>query len=593
MTVNETTLHRAITYLVFPVLFFYSAFFGVERLYGDVSFYLSNIIHNGEFFIAHNRPAAVFTEWLPLLLVHLGAPMRYIIYSYSLAECLYFFTCYWVLFKLCKAPNYAIAMVLAYIFGLRWNYFNPVSELVLGMPFAFFIAWFWVKNVDEKKNLIWYIVSLAVCTFLIFCHPLYVVGLPVIFAFINYKDLFTIRTIVFGLILGGMVLASYLSLNEYEHSVINKNDAVVNFYDSLRHIKKYGAIQYFAKAYAGLIFVFAFMVWYLYKNKYYIALVILLAFSIGYGGFGWYKYYPNFPKSMETLERLAFIIPLTILVLFAPYINKLGKLSRWALVGLCVWHLFYLGAYGFFVSKRFNYFNLAYVNAAQFKENKVLYSGLNFYYDPNQYIGHDYNMIPESLLLTSMNSPLETKQVFVHEVYTPEFLTSEKLKADNYFYAVGNGWMKNIYSMPKMYFNLQPSAWRFANTDSVQNSIDSLVRNLEAFVQPINTIKCNKYTTQRVVLYNTTGKPLFSGTKKQTKGLAYRWINKETQAIENYKQITPLFADLFTKVEQLVVVYGPERAGNYFFELGFVYKTADGKEVFTPFKQVETLVEGV
>ena len=137
---NQGFYNRLMLFFVMPVLFVFSIVFANERIYGDSADYLFKIIHHGDFFIAHNRPASVFVEWLPLLMVKLKLPLSYILYGFSIAEFAYFFIWYIIFSRVLKAPPYAIGIVLAYTFGLRWNYFNPVSELILAFPFAIFLV---------------------------------------------------------------------------------------------------------------------------------------------------------------------------------------------------------------------------------------------------------------------------------------------------------------------------------------------------------------------------------------------------------------------------------------------------------------------
>src|SRR5262245_25714017 len=126
-------------YFCLLALLFFAVYFNVERLYGDSAFYLFRIINDKKFIIEHNRPIAVIIEIFPYVLSRLFASMGSIILSFSLNEWLYFAASFAVIAFILKKPTTAFAMLYTYIVGSRWNYFNPVSELILSTPLYFIL----------------------------------------------------------------------------------------------------------------------------------------------------------------------------------------------------------------------------------------------------------------------------------------------------------------------------------------------------------------------------------------------------------------------------------------------------------------------
>ncbi|UPT65231.1 MAG: hypothetical protein M0D57_11705 [Sphingobacteriales bacterium JAD_PAG50586_3] len=137
---NEKFYNRVVLFIALPVLFVFSIVFVNERIYGDSAGYMFQVINFETFNIVHNRPSSVFVEWLPLLLVKLHAPLQVVLYGFSIGEFAWFLIWYLLFSRVLKAPMYGVGVVLAYVFGLRWNYFNPVSELITAFPFVFLLA---------------------------------------------------------------------------------------------------------------------------------------------------------------------------------------------------------------------------------------------------------------------------------------------------------------------------------------------------------------------------------------------------------------------------------------------------------------------
>lgn len=571
---NQGFYNRLMLFFVMPVLFVFSIVFANERIYGDSADYLFKIIHHGDFFIAHNRPASVFVEWLPLLMVKLKLPLSYILYGFSIAEFAYFFTWYIVFSRVLKAPPYAIGIVLAYTFGLRWNYFNPVSELITAFPFVFLLAWLW--NNTPKNIVAWYTLSLAVAMFVFLSHPLYLLLLPALFGYFYLNNLKERRFIFLGI--GILVLAAinYKLLAGYNKMSLEMAQYKLAPADIIKKFFSIATIIDLVKSYAGIMLLLGIVVYSLIKEKKFIRLILAVGFVIGFFGLVSYKYGGYYPDTFEPFERYLFIIPLFICLLAVPYLLQTGKKVRLGLVVLLVWHLFYLGKYGMHIKHRYAVLNNAISNAGQFASNKVYIRAENYYciMGSARERGHDWVMPTESLLLTSAKGPTNAKQVFVKDILGPEFyaITAN----DNYMYNYV-GWLGNIGDLNPAYMQMKAVPWVEANTDSLQPGFDFSKITVKTYGEI--SIKAGQTKKVDLTITNTGNVPLYSGMKLQRRGIGYRWVSISTDEVGGY--LTPLMCDVLSTVKQEVVITGPSAPGEYNLQIGY---KAEKPDTFIPFK---------
>lgn len=578
MTDREKFFYLASVFLLLPALLIFSLVFSQERLYGDSADYLFQMLQTGDFFIAHKRPSSVFIEWLPLLFIKFGAPLEYVLYAFSLAEFLWFFAWFMVFAHGFKEPMRGIAVVLAYLFGMRFNYFNPVSELILAFPLLFWLARLWLKPPGNKAA--WYALSLGIMVFLFASHALYMLVVPAVLVFYYADSGFKRRFIFIGVGAGILMLISYLSLDDYEQHIISKNTP-----DGLIHVLKRffnpEKAWVFAKNYAGMLLLAAFVLWRLIKDKARVQAVVFVGFLVAAIGLVYYKYSQAYLFT-ELFERYLFIVPLFVCVIAVPYLKYMGRLTQLALLGVALWHLVGIARFGHFVKQRYYVFNGAIANASQFAENKLLYRKENYYAEINPpENGHDWIQCIESLVLTSLKGPQNTKQVFVKEILPDEFYAD--LKDDGFMFNYV-GWYKNVSELNPRYMRMYPSPWRVANTDSLQPQIDNAItQQITACVGSFKPIVAGKKVLLPLTLTNASATPLYSGMRLQKRGIAYRWIKTGTNTVEEGKYLTPLMCDLHTRVEQTLLVDGPTSPGTYSLQVGY---TTQNPTTFLPFKGV-------
>lgn len=578
MTRNERIFYRYTLFLFLPALLIFSLVFSHERLYGDSADYLFQMLQTGDFFIAHHRPSSVFIEWLPLLFIKFGAPLEYVLYAFSLAEFVWFFAWFMVFAHGFKDPMRGIAVVLAYLFGMRFNYFNPVSELILAFPLLFWLAKLWLKPPGNK--VVWYGLSMGIMLFLFQSHALYMLVVPGVLAFYYVDSGFKRRFIFIGLSAVVLMLISYLSLDGYEQQIIEKGKPE-SILGVLKRLFKPQLVVEFVKCYAGMLFLAAFVLLHFIKKRMYKHSVVFAGFIAGTIGLIYYKYSREYLFT-ELFERYLFIVPLFVCVIAIPYMGQMRQMARWGLMLLACWHVAYIAGFGHFVKQRNYVFKSAIENAGQFAENKVMYRKENYYaeIDPRQN-GHDWIQCIEALVLTSLKSPQNTKQVFVKEILPDEFYTD--LKDDGFMFNYV-GWYKNVSELNPRYMRMYPSPWRVANTDTLQPQVDSaFAQKIKALPGGVKPIRVNTKSSFPLTLINTAGSPLYSGMRIQQRGIGCKWKKIGTNTVEDGRYLTPLMCDLQTRVEQPIIVVGPSSPGMYQMQLGWLTKNPD---VFLPFEGV-------
>ena len=63
-----------------------------ERIYADAGFFVAKVIHYESFWVELNRYARVFSQWLPLLAIKSGAPLKTVLILFSLCPVIFFYS---------------------------------------------------------------------------------------------------------------------------------------------------------------------------------------------------------------------------------------------------------------------------------------------------------------------------------------------------------------------------------------------------------------------------------------------------------------------------------------------------------------------
>lgn len=556
----------------------FSLILSKERLYGDSADYLYRIIQDSSFFIIHSRPASIFIEWLPVLLIKMHVDLNIVVLAFSFGEWLWMFFNFFLLAYILKSPRHAIAIVLVYLFSIRWNYFNPVSELLLAFPLFILVHFMWT-NFNNRSLLSNLILSWAIGLFLFFSHPLYIAALPVMLAFVWVQEGKRKEYSWIGIGLIALLAIRYFYLDTYEMESISSKNVSLSFTQMLKRFVSIGTIYELLKCYGGLIFLFGAGVVSLYKSGNRLRMLILGGFVISFAGLVAHKFGGLYPETFEPFERYIFIIPLTVVTVLIPVWSKWRGWKMNLLILLMCWQAFYLFRYSRIVVNRYEVFENALFNARQFEASKVIIRKENYHPEflSNRINGHDWIMPSESLILTAMKGKNETKQVFIKEIFQEDFY--KNLNKDEFLYYISN-WMENVSKMNGHYMVMKPSPWIIANADSEQTMQHSVAKQIDFALLEKNTFQVNEKTHLQVQLKNNSNKTIYSGISKRKLGIGYTWLPIGSNMWQKGKFVSPLMTDLIQTVKQRVIIVGPESPGSYLLIPGFQFQDAND---FYPF----------
>jgi hypothetical protein len=550
------------------------------RLYGDSADYLVRMIQYDSFFIAHERPASIFIEWLPMLLIWMSIPMKMVILSLSMAEWLWFFACFMAFRFFFKSNIHAIALVLIYLFGIRWNYFNPVSELILAFP-IFLLLQLILSKAESYSNTRLLILASFIVAFLVFSHPLYAAAIGFLLVWKWIESGYDRKIIWLSLSFAVIVAIRYFTLDSYDKNPLNKLVEEVSLQETIDKFTFLPHVKDLLKSYFGLILSLLIGIWILAKRKQYLLIALLLAFVFGYVALVIQKFGFLYPETYEPFERYLFILPLVVLTVLIPQLKQLNGMQI-AILRLClIVHFITLVNYSFEVQERYSIFNNAISNSYQFDECKVAYRKENYHLEfvSNRDNGHDWIQTSESLLLSSMRGRDSTKQVFIKEILPDDFYTNAGL---DQFLIYPTGWTISSDTINDYYFNLPHSKWKIANTDSVQEFTLEEMKKVLFTTDDLSFGSYAKGTKVQIQirLENKLGRPIFSGVRNGKSGISYKWYNPKTGAFLGGLFTSQLMADFYTTLNQKMMVVMPDEKGEYVLVPGWL---SNKTRQFSPF----------
>lgn len=567
-----------ISMLVMALMGLAAIVFWKERLYGDSADYLFRMVQHESFFIVHSRPGSVFIEWLPWIGIQAGWPMEWIIRSLSLGEYIWFLACFLLFAFVLKSRNHAISLVLVYIFGLRWNYFNPVSELLLAFPLFILLHYVWqtFSNRNLLSNLI---ISWVLGIFLFFCHPLYILALPVMLAWFWLDGSSRKEFLITGIGLAAGIALRYFFLDSYEKDPLSTMNVGLS---PAAAVKRFIAIKAFielGKCYAGTIFLLLASSIMLFKTQQKLKASLVPAFALAYFGLVAIKFGGLYPETFEPFERYLFILPLLVVVVYQAEWAAWRDWKQALIIVFVAWHVFYIHRYSRIVSNRYEVFENALFNAQQFSEEIIPVRKENYHpeFESNRIQGHDWIMSSESMLLSSISGAEHARQVYIKEIMPEEFYAQDH--TGEYMYYTF-GWLAPVAEINRKYINLGEARWRVANTDSVQEYSNEMIEQVRFSVLEMPAMRTKEKNVLQINLRTSAAYPLFSGMKKKRVGIGY--LLEQNGKTEIGKFLSPLMCDLISEVRQRMIVVGPEEPGTYTIIPG--WQVADGDDNrFYPF----------
>lgn len=548
---------------ILAVLGVFAVVFARERLYGDSAIYLFWLSQTENFQILHLRPSSYFTQWLPLLGMKAGAEMNTVIVLHSLSEWLLVSLSFLLIAVRLRQVRLGLAMLLALLIGSRWNYFNPVSELLTGLPFFFLM---FALLLQDKKSAWSYVWCFLLLVFTLFNHMLFSLMVPLFAAWLWLINRLENRLFWTGLaVIMVVAIGHFLVMDSYDIGSIKADEGIA---DGMERVRRFGFANFLKhelKFKWAAFFMSALVLWALLKQKFRLAALLFLGAATGLTLLVIYKYGGYFPETYEPFER--YLFPVSVFAAFAfmmirPLQNL--RIETAFLTLVAVFQLAALYRYGSFVTKRFDFLDYALVYAQENEKPKLAFRAENYYTDP---LGHNWTMMNESVLLTSGKFDKQTSQVFIYEYFQPGEV--DNLPEDELLWAPYAGWTIKIDDLNPRYFKMKKGMLQMANTDSIQRFRgESWFENLTLEIGNPTTQKPGKMTTMPITILNSNTQPLTSGMRKERIVIFTGWMDKT-----GYRQLhteTAIIADVHKRLKQPVKVQIPPKDHEWTFTAGLV-----------------------
>ncbi|MES2779139.1 MAG: hypothetical protein V4651_04490 [Bacteroidota bacterium] len=269
------------------LLLFLSGYFYLEKMTQmDSAFVTIAVVNKAGFVIPHYRFPIVFTQVLPVVLIWLSAPLKWVVFSYSVNFYLLYALCYGIAVFKYKQPSIALLIPLVCAMNSGEVFFIQ-TEILHGLVFAvLFLAWleYHAQNTMTRPDQLTGI--FFAITAMLF-HPIVNVLLFFILVYhvIKNKKRFTTfhYTIAFIAFAWLLVKAYFLPDNGYEDQFYSQQKTVLETLSS--PMKSYVIVWYMRHAtglylLTNILFLLAILV-----NSYlkrWMLLTVLLLSSVGY-----------------------------------------------------------------------------------------------------------------------------------------------------------------------------------------------------------------------------------------------------------------------------------------------------------------------
>lgn len=548
---------------VFTVLLLFACYFRIERLYGDSAYYLFQLVNDVRFVIEHNRPISYFVQFIPLLLVKNTFPIDTVIFWFSVNEWLFLFMCFLSMIFIFKDHKGALALLFTYLIGVRYNYFNQVSELIVAMPLVFMTYSILIRNISWVHVMIVAIFSGV----LIFSHPLYTLVVFLLIALVPLQHTLQhkIKFISFFVICAAFVILKYLSLGQYESENISGTSDSTSIGNLISHLLVYNyarLIFTLLPAFAGMFVFIIAIVMFRKKIKNPLLFSIFWMFLIGYFALVMYKYGYHFPKTFEPFERYLFLLPMVVCLVFFYFVfdHLKSRVAILLLSSIAIFHLSGLYIYGQKVENRYRQFDRALTYSRGLTQDKLAFRAENYHL---RHYGGDWIMSNESLLLTAAKNKSETKQVILYEAIHSHFIELFN-EPGNFLYAPW--WDKPISELNQNYFDLTPGNLHVVNTDSIQKVLpDSVFKFIELDIESKSVFELypGEIRFCEITIINTGHRPLFSGMRADGVCLKIKWTEEKSGEVLIAPFRSPILGDVYTSISQEIGIEAPPNNGKY------------------------------
>ncbi len=161
-------------YMVLVALFVMALWFYKERIiYVDLAFHTLYMMRDNFFIIPNNRFCTVTTQWLPLLLMNLKVPLKWVLMTYSAMFVLWSVFTYWFINQKLGLKHFSYVVILYLTLMATHTFYWTQSEFLQGAMYhlllwALVLYWQTISIKDWGK---WLILAIFATT-ASFSHPM-------------------------------------------------------------------------------------------------------------------------------------------------------------------------------------------------------------------------------------------------------------------------------------------------------------------------------------------------------------------------------------------------------------------------------------
>ncbi len=139
----------------------------------DTANYAFQLIVKQDFYTGHGRFLTYITQFLPLLAVKLGLPLKGVLMVYSASFVLFFYLVFNIIVYGFRNIPAGIFLALSICLTVRYKFYGPVGEIVLSMALLALLAGWITRDKDRFRMPVWVdtLISMGFAALLLVGHP--------------------------------------------------------------------------------------------------------------------------------------------------------------------------------------------------------------------------------------------------------------------------------------------------------------------------------------------------------------------------------------------------------------------------------------
>lgn len=397
------------------LLLFLSGYFYLEKMTQmDSAFATIAIVNKAGFVVPHYRFPIVFTQVLPVLLIWLSAPLKWVIFSYSVNFYVLYAVCFGVAVFHFKQPLIAILIPMVCVLNSAEVFFIQ-TEILHGLVFAvLFLAWLecnYQKDIHSKERVTGFLIMSTAILF----HP--IANILVLFVLVfflirkNHKPTASHYSIGAVAVLWLLLKAYLMPDNGYEDQFYNQQQTLTDTLSAPLQsyvMKFYGVHSTDLYVLTNILFALALVVYGVLKQ--WLLLLLTLFSAVGYLLLMAVLFKGD---SNVMMERVFLGLALIVAVFFSDCLCRV-KIPQWgkALLWMCVFTTGFSNILQA-ANRQTNHLNLSKDVAAKLQQQ----SGHKFYTtEADIPYAHEYVMWPlacEQLMLSAIYYPKSVKTIYM------------------------------------------------------------------------------------------------------------------------------------------------------------------------------------